>query len=225
MPLMRPKAVIFDWDDTIVNTWRIIHAAINVTLQHMGKAPWSDDEARQHIGPPARVLFTGLFGEDKWEEADAVFIKAYEDSIECNIRVHEAAEDMLNFLGSANIPMVCLSNKRGPLLRREVAHLGFDHFFKNIVGTGDAPQDKPAATAVTYALVPTGVTAGMDVWLIGDGATDMICAHAAGITPILLETKLPNADKIAATPPAARFKTQADLLAFLQADFKDLPAA
>ena len=94
--LTPPKAVIFDWDDTIVNTWRIIHAAINTTLQHMEQTPWTDDEARQRIGPPARVLFTALFGEDRWQEADAVFIHAYADSIGGNIRVHEGAEDMLH---------------------------------------------------------------------------------------------------------------------------------
>lgn len=225
MPLPRPQAVIFDWDDTIVNTWRIIHAAINVTLEHMDHAPWSEDEARQHIGPPARVLFSGLFGEDKWQEADAVFIKAYADSIDGNIRVHDSAEDILKFFQQAQVPMVCLSSKRGSVLRREVTHLGFDQYFQNIIGAGDAPQDKPDRAAVLHVLQPTGIAAGQGVWLVGDGATDMICAHGAGLTPVLLETKLPDADKIAATPPAARFKTQADLLAFLHAEFKALPAA
>lgn len=216
MNLPAPKAVIFDWDDTIVNTWRIIHAAINVTLRHMGHAPWTDDEARQRIGPPARVLFTELFGADKWQEADAVFIQAYADSIVGNIRVHDGAEDMLRHFQSCNIPLVCLSNKRGPVLRREVAHLGFDPYFVNIVGTGDAPQDKPDVAAVHFALVPTGIAAGVDVWLVGDGATDMICAHSAGLTPILIETKQPDAEKIAATPPAERFTSQKLFTAFLK---------
>lgn len=215
MILPAPKAVIFDWDDTIVNTWRIIHAAINVTLRHMGHAPWSDDEARQRIGPPARVLFTELFGADKWQEADDVFIQAYQDSIAGNIRVHDGAEDMLRHFKSHGIPMVCLSSKRGPVLRREVSYLGFDPYFAHIVGAGDAPQDKPDAAAVYFALAPTGIAAGPHVWLVGDGATDMICAHGAGLTPILIETKQPDPEKIAATPPAARFKTQVDFVGFL----------
>ena len=215
--LTPPKAVIFDWDDTIVNTWRIIHAAINTTLQHMGQAPWTDDEARQRIGPPARALFTALFGEDRWQEADAVFIQAYADSIGGNIRVHEGAEDMLRHFRVRGIPMVCLSSKRGTVLRREVEHLGFDQYFANVVGAGDAPQDKPDIAAVHFALAPTGVTAGADVWMVGDGATDMVCAHGAGLTPILLETKQPDPEQIAATPPAARFTSQSAFVDFLKA--------
>lgn len=215
MNLPTPKAVIFDWDDTIVHTWHIIHAAINVTLQHMGHAPWSADEARTRIGPPARVLFTELFGADKWQEADAVYIQAYAESIAGNIQVHDGAADMLRYFHTRNIPMVCLSSKRGTVLRCEVVHLGFDKYFANVVGAGDAPQDKPDPAAVHFALAPTGIAAGADVWMVGDGATDMICAHSAGLTPILIETKLPAPEQIAETPPAVRFKTQVEFVAFL----------
>jgi beta-phosphoglucomutase-like phosphatase (HAD superfamily) len=60
--MQKPDAVIFDWDDTIVDTWQVVRSAINTTLEAFGHAPWSEDEARKRIGPPARSLFSGLFG-------------------------------------------------------------------------------------------------------------------------------------------------------------------
>src|SRR5690606_28818849 len=61
--LPKPRAVVFDWDDTIVDNWLSAFKALNTTLVHMGAEAWSEDEARRRSGPSARDLFTGLFGE------------------------------------------------------------------------------------------------------------------------------------------------------------------
>ena len=35
-----PKAIIFDWDSTLIDNWQSIANALNATLIEMGKAPW-----------------------------------------------------------------------------------------------------------------------------------------------------------------------------------------
>jgi phosphoglycolate phosphatase len=35
--LALPKAVIFDWDNTLVDSWPVIHHALNETLEAYGK--------------------------------------------------------------------------------------------------------------------------------------------------------------------------------------------
>lgn len=212
---MKPSAVIFDWDDTLVITWDIVRAAINTTLTAMGSTPWTEEEAKQRIGPPAKVLFSGLFGEDKWQEADRIYINAYSDSIAGNIRVHDHAKDILQLLNDQKIYTAVVSTKRGPLLRKESTELGFDPYFKKLVGTGDAPKDKPHIEAVLHALEGSDIKPDKDVWFIGDSTTDIICANNAGCLPLLVETKLPPADLLAQYPPAMRFKTHQDLLDFI----------
>lgn len=222
---MRPKAIIFDWDDTIVDSWHIIHSAINTTLEAMGDKPWTEEEARQRIGPPARVLFTQLFGEDRWQEADRIYIDAYKKSIADNIEAHEHSEAILRELSSAGVYLAVVSSKRGPILREEAKHLGFDTFFRSLVGAGDAERDKPDIAAVLLALQGSGIAPGKDVWLIGDGNTDMIAAHNAGLTPVLIETKLPSEESLARNPPAFRFKTHKELLEFLSNRIQPAPEA
>jgi phosphoglycolate phosphatase len=35
--LKKPKAIIFDWDNTLVDTWPLIQTAIDTTMVQMGK--------------------------------------------------------------------------------------------------------------------------------------------------------------------------------------------
>jgi len=45
----RPKALLFDWDNTLVNTWPAIHDANNYTLVAMGHEPWTFEETLQRV--------------------------------------------------------------------------------------------------------------------------------------------------------------------------------
>ena len=35
--LRLPQAALFDWDNTLVDTWPVIHEAMNTTLSAMGR--------------------------------------------------------------------------------------------------------------------------------------------------------------------------------------------
>ena len=49
-----PKAIIFDWDSTLIDNWQSIANALNATLIEMGKAPWSVAQVRQNSKNSAR---------------------------------------------------------------------------------------------------------------------------------------------------------------------------
>ena len=38
---VRPTAILFDWDNTLVDSWATIHEALNVVMAAMGKPLWS----------------------------------------------------------------------------------------------------------------------------------------------------------------------------------------
>ena len=79
-----------------------------------------------------------------------------------------------------------VSNKTGPVLRREAAHLGWTGYFARLVGAGDAAADKPDAAPVDLALDGSGIVCGDAVWYVGDTAIDMECAANAGCVGVLL---------------------------------------
>ncbi len=218
MSLTKPRAVIFDWDDTIVSSWEVALEALNTALVYMGQEPWTDDEARRRAGPSARDLFQSLFG-DRWEEADKIYYDTFALLILDKIKIHDNAEDLLKFLADEDIYMAVVSNKRGELLRKEATHIGFSHYFGKIVGAGDASADKPDPAPIDLALQGSGVSPGADVWFVGDSHTDMRCAFNAKCTPILIETKPPPEETLVNNPPAKRFPSHKKIMEFIRANF------
>jgi phosphoglycolate phosphatase len=216
--LPKPKAVIFDWDDTIIESWGLTLQALNKALTAMGATPWSDAEARRRAGPSARDLFQQMFGE-RWQEADKIFFESLQYMFKKNMPVYPGAEDIFKALAARKIYMAVVSNKRGPLLRSEAAQAKFDRYFGKVVGAGDAAADKPDPAPVHMALEGSGIAPGMDVWFVGDSHTDMLCAANAGCAAILLETKTPPEEMLAKNPPHRRFQKHSDLMEFIKTDF------
>ena len=213
--LPRPRAVIFDWDDTIVDNWPLAVQALNATLVHMGSQPWSDAQARERAGGSARDMFMALFG-DRWQEADRVFYATFDDLLAGSIRLHPHIADILALLAQSGAYLAVVSNKRGHLLREEAAKAGFDGHFSSIIGAGDAVRDKPDPAPVHLALQGSGIAPGADVWFVGDSHTDMACALNTGCTGVLLETKVPPPHMLVQYPPSARFATHANLMEYIK---------
>ena len=71
MTLSAPKAIIFDWDNTLVDTWPVIHEALNKTFAQMGHKPWTIDMVKQKVARSMRDSFPDVFGKD-WQEATEI---------------------------------------------------------------------------------------------------------------------------------------------------------
>lgn len=183
--LPRPQAVVFDWDNTLVDTWPCIHLALTQTLEAMGQTPWSFEETKARVGRSMREAFPQVFG-DRWLEAKEVFFRSFQAVHLDMLAVAPGAPALLADLAARGLPMAVVSNKTGGFLRTEAEALGWTRHFHALVGAGDAPRDKPAADPVHLALAGTGIAAGPEVWMVGDSWVDVGCARAAGCQPILI---------------------------------------
>jgi phosphoglycolate phosphatase len=180
----RPRAVLFDWDNTLVNTMPLICAAINQTLTYFGHAPWSDDEIKRKTQLSAKDGLPGHFG-DQWQEAMGVLRTFYQQSQDLGLLAPlEGALELLERLASLGIPMALVSNKDGDILRSEVAYLKWGAFFPVCVGSGDADKAKPDPDLAYLALKTLQIPPSSDIWFVGDSLVDWQCAEAAGCWPI-----------------------------------------
>jgi phosphoglycolate phosphatase len=185
MSLPRPRAILFDWDSTLIDVWPAIGAALNDTLVAMGHAPWTDVETRLRVRESMRDSFPKLFGE-RWTEARELFYARYNACHLDHLAVLPGAAEALAALKEQGFYLGVVSNKRGDLLRHEAAHLGWTPHFGRLVGAGDAARDKPDPAPVVLALEPSGIAAGREVWFVGDTGIDMACARNAGCIPVLV---------------------------------------
>lgn len=181
-----PRAVIFDWDNTLVNSLGAIGAAINHTRQHFGLETWTQEQIVARCTRSARDIFSDWFGKE-WEKACDIYYQTFDRVRHSRpIDPKPGAYELLCWLNTRSIPSVIVSNKRGDYLRHEVERLEWQTLFAAVAGAQDAPRDKPAREHVDYALAQAGLKADASVWFIGDSETDILCAHNAGCTPVLI---------------------------------------
>ena len=198
----RPRTVLFDWDNTLVDTWSVIHRALNATLADLGRPTWSLAETQARVRRSAREAFPAWFGTDAERAAEIFYTRFERDHLD-GLRPREGADAMLAALAQSGYDLAVISNKRSDLLRREVAHLGWQHHFRRLVGAGDAPRDKPDPAAVTLALsnAPGDSDTPGPVWLVGDTDIDLAWAVNAGCVPVLLRETPPQPGEFGDAPP------------------------
>jgi len=184
-PLPRPRALLFDWDNTLVDTWPCIGKATNMTLEAMGQTPWSEAEMRIRVAGSLRDTFPAIYG-DRWEEARDIYYKAFSAVHLEMLRAADGAEDMLRTAHGGGLYLGVVSNKTGKYLRAEADHLGWTGLFGCLVGAQDAVRDKPAPDPIHMALERSGIPAGPDVWFVGDAPIDVTCGRGAGCTTVLV---------------------------------------
>jgi len=184
-PLEKPAAILFDWDNTLVESWPAIHAAMTETQAAMGHPVWSLAETRTNVRRSLRDAFPEMFG-DAWTEARDIFYRRFK-TVHLELLVaREGAAEMLAALRGAGLYLGVVSNKTGTYLRQEAEHLGWSGYFGQLVGATDAKADKPAVAPVDLALAGSGIRPGPDVWFVGDTAIDIQCARNANLGAILM---------------------------------------
>jgi phosphoglycolate phosphatase len=180
----RPKAVLFDWDNTLVDTWPTIVECYHQTFTALGQRPWTAQEVQDRAHGSLRDVFPKLFGA-RAGDAERIYFDAF-------LRVHlerlaplPGAPELLARAVEAGCYVAVVSNKTGQHLRTELAHLGWERWIKRAVGAKDCVRDKPAPDPILRALDGTGI-APAEAWMVGDTRADLECAHAAGCVPVLL---------------------------------------
>jgi phosphoglycolate phosphatase len=181
----KPKAIIFDWDNTLVDTWPLIELSVNTMLRAMGKEKWSMQHVQENIHKSARDALPILFG-DRWQEAANIYQTTYRLNNLQNLNLLPNALEVLDILyNDKSIYMAIISNKSGDTLREEIAHLGLSKYFDIVIGSLDTAEDKPSALPVHLALKPSGIAPSKEVWFIGDSVVDVECAINSGCLPII----------------------------------------
>ncbi len=211
----RPSIVLFDWDNTLVENWRTVQAALNAALADAGKPPMGLEAVMFQGRRSPREIFPELFG-DNWEHARKIFYDHFVANHLAGLSLMPGADELLQVLREQDVPLAIVSNKQGDLLRREIAYLGWGERFVSVVGAQDAARDKPDPAPVHRALELAGFSVSPAVWLVGDTDIDMRAATAAGCVPILVGPGPDDPDLLKDATPALRCHNCGELAGFVR---------
>jgi phosphoglycolate phosphatase len=190
------NAILFDLDGTLVDTAPEIADAVNATLTRMGLPAVAEDQVRGWIGDGARALLARALdqagapasaAQTAWDD----FALAYAERCGQRSTVHEGARALLTRLRAQGMRLAVLTNKEARFAHRVLAAHDLIEPFDLIVAGDTLPVKKPHPDVVHHALAALGVGAD-EALLIGDSATDVRTARAAGIAVWLVTHGYPQ---------------------------------
>jgi phosphoglycolate phosphatase len=185
------KAIFFDWDGTLVDSLHFLHTAHNHVREELGEKIWSLDEFKGMMKYSSLQLYPKIYGDRAGEGLE--ILKAFmADEHLKYLDPMAGAAVLLDHLHQSGVPMGLVSNKRHMFVVREVEHAGWGHYFKAVIGAGEAANDKPSADPLILALSRAGLQPGPDILYVGDTEADLECAANAGCTQAFLYHASPD---------------------------------
>ena len=214
LKLKLPEVVIFDWDNTLVDAWPLIHKAMAEAFKKYGLKPWTLEESKVNIHRALRELLPQLF-PNNWQEVGEYYRKVYEDNIHL-LEPLPKVNDMLEVLNQKNIKVALVSNKKASIVRKEMDLLNWHHHFQSVIGSGDLDVDKPDPKTVVITLERLAAASAKKVWFVGDSVTDMETAYASNSLPVYYGPEDFNNERFANCFPKVHIKDYNELIRFIK---------
>jgi phosphoglycolate phosphatase len=140
------KAIIFDWDGTLMNSISKIVDSMQTSAQQLGFAVPSFDEAKNVIGISLLPALKQLFRIEDDQTADAIFhtYKAhFKNHAQISSPLFSGAIELLEELSQRGYILAVATGKARQGLEDNWLHSNTAHFF-NTSRTADDAQSKPS---------------------------------------------------------------------------------
>ncbi len=174
------RAVLFDFDGTLVDSYGAITASVNHVRSLHGLAALGESEVRRHVGRGMlHLLQHTVPGFDL--EVDAARYREHHPSVlRSGTRLLPGAAEVLETFHSHRTKLAVCSNKPNAFTRELVAILGLSEFFTAVLGPDDVQRIKPAPDMLLAALNKLRVKASEALY-VGDMVVDIETARGAGV--------------------------------------------
>jgi phosphoglycolate phosphatase len=186
VPLLRPRAILFDLDGTLADTAPDLAQALNKLRTDRGLEPAPYENLRPYASAGARGLIGAGFGlqpgADEYEELRIEFLDNYAAAIAVHSRLFHGIPEMLTHLRQAGVAWGIVTNKAMRFTHPLVPLLGLAD--ADCVIAGDTtPHAKPHPEPLLEAARRLAM-APHDCWYVGDDLRDIQAGKAAGMTTV-----------------------------------------
>jgi phosphoglycolate phosphatase len=185
--IVPPRAVLFDFDGTLADSYPAITASVNYVRSLHGLPPLPLEEVKRHVGRGAgHLLKQCVPGGDL--DADTAAYRAHHPSVlRGGTRLLPGAAETLRLLHGRGLRIGVCSNKPIAFTRELLTILEIAALVDVAVGPEDVPRPKPAPDMLQAALGRLGVQPAEALY-VGDMVVDIETARAAGVTVWVVPT-------------------------------------
>jgi 2-phosphoglycolate phosphatase len=188
MPSFSAKAVLFDFDGTLGDSYPAITASVNHVRARHGLPPLSEAEVRPHVGRGAGNLLQQIVPNSPTPAEDVAAYRAHHPTVlHSGTRLMPGAAETLRTLHQRGLLLGVCSNKPVVFTRDLLHYLDIASYLQVVLGPEDVAQPKPAPDMLCEAMARLQVTP-QETLYIGDMVVDIQTARAAGVTVWVVPT-------------------------------------
>lgn len=191
--MLRVKAVLFDFDGTLVDSLPEIYGGVAKAVRSFGLEPPGKEEVAAMIGRGVTVLSERVC--ERLGRGDPDLCRAMlERILDCwaetngrNIVFFPGILEAIADLRAKGVKTALVTNKQRSLTLAFLKERSAEGYFDAVVAGDDCEHNKPAPDMLFKALRDLGCDASEAV-MVGDSRNDALAARAAGVTAALVET-------------------------------------
>lgn len=220
MPRML-RAVLFDWDGTLVDTAEASYRCYVRLFSELG-IPFDRTTYARTYSPNWYQTFRAVnLPEERWAWADSRWLAHFATE---RVEIVEGARDLIESLARRGIAMGVVTSGSSERVAREIDAHGLSGHLRARVFGCDVEQKKPHPEGLHLCLQRMGVAAEESVY-VGDSPEDILMAKAARVRAIAVPGGYPNEEALRAARPDAFADSLRDVAACIFALGGDSGAA
>jgi HAD superfamily hydrolase (TIGR01509 family) len=191
------RAVLFDWDGTLVDSAEASFTAYVEAFGVCGIHFDREDYERTYSPNWHRTYEAMALPRERWADVDAAWLTCFGRHV--NELLPGAREVLLRLRESALVLGLVTSGERSRVVP-ELRRLGVDEYFQVVVCGDDTERRKPHPDPLLAALARLDVAPARAVY-VGDSPEDVEMARSAGVVAIGVPGGFPNRPALVASRP------------------------
>ena len=198
--LLRYRAVLFDLDGTLVDSYAALADAVNFARRQHGLDELRESTIREFVGEGIEKLLQRAFDGQVPDGVQSVFERRYDEICCTESRVLADVESTLEKLTALGVEMAVCTNKPSTFSRKILEFLHLAPFFRAIIGPDLTGARKPEARHVLQTLEATACRPA-DALFVGDMPIDVRAARNCGIDVAVVATGSSTSEALRASGP------------------------
>ena len=174
------KAVLFDLDGTLLDTYQLILSSMRYTIQTVLGQDLPDERLMEKVGQPLVTQLADFADDPEMvEKLVSVYREHNEKHHDSVVRAFAGMRETLEALKGAGLVLGVVTSKRHELAQRGLDIAGLAPYMSFVVGPDDWPEHKPAPGSVLHGCRLAGFDASECAY-VGDSPFDLQAGNGAG---------------------------------------------